>query len=77
MLVLDKNLMEEMGKDIDSFIGKSIDISKSPDLLSSGLDIEYAKSCGVTPRELSIQVAENRIKELSSKANIQVVCFDK
>ena len=74
---LDEKLLEDIGKDASSFVGKIIDISEVSDVFSSSLNIELASSFGVTRKDLSIQVAENRIRELASSANIQVVCFFK
>lgn len=76
-LKLDEKLLEDIGKDISSFVGKIIDISQVSDTFSSHLDIKWASSFGITRKDLSIQVAENRIRQLSSNANIQVVCFFK
>ncbi len=74
---LDEKLLDDIGKDVSSFLGKIIDISEVSDVFSSSLDIEWASSFGVTRKDLSIQVVENRIREISSSANIQVVCFFK
>ena len=77
IIKLDGQLLEDIGTDASSFIGKIIDISEAPESLSSCLNIEWASSFGVTKQDLSTQVAENRIREISSRANIQVVCFFK
>lgn len=77
VIKLDGKLLEAIGKDISSFVGKIIDISEASDVFSSSLDVEWASSFGVTRKDLSVQVAENRIRELSSKANVQVICFFK
>ena len=58
-------------------MGKIIDISQVSDKFSSHLDIAWASSFGITRKDLSIQVAENRIRQLSSGTNIQVFCFFK
>lgn len=74
---LNKELLEEMGREITSFVGKIIDISGAPEALSSHLDVAWASSVGVTQKEMSVQVAEDRIHELAAKANIRVVCLAK
>ena len=56
-------------------MGKIIDISEASDALSSHLDVAFAKSVSVTQNEMSVQVAENRIRELAAKANLEVICL--
>lgn len=72
---LDDKLFLEIEKNISLFVGKMIDISEVSDALSSHLDVEWAKSVGVTQNEMSVQVAENHIRDLAAKANIEVVCL--
>jgi len=74
-LKLDETLLLEIEKDIKSFVGTVIDISTAPEILSSHLDANYASSRGVTSQELSIQVAENRIRKVASRAKVEVICL--
>lgn len=74
---LDEKLLKDIEKDVSLFVDKIIDISGVSDVFSSSLNTELASSFGVTKRDLSIQVVENRIREISSNANIEVVCFFK
>jgi hypothetical protein len=74
---LDKKLMEKMEKDIGSFAGKIVDVSECPDTFSAHFDIDWAASQGVLRHELSVQVVENRIREVASNANLQVFSFVK
>lgn len=72
---LDEKLLEDIEKDIRSYVGKTIDISDAPVELSSHLDVEWASSQGVTQHEMSVQVAEDRIRAQAAKDNVEVVSF--
>ena len=77
VIKLADKLLEAIEEDISPFVGKIIDISEASDVFSSHLDVEWVSFFGLTRKDLSVQVAENRIRELSLRANIQVVCFFK
>lgn len=74
---LDEKLLGELDKDISSFLNRVIDISHTPPTVASHLNIELAGRFGVTQKELVVQLIENHIRELASKANIEVACFVK
>jgi hypothetical protein len=74
---LDEELLGELEKDISIFVNKIIDLSQASLALSSHLNAEIANRFGVTQKELSIQVAEDHIRELALKADIEVICLFK
>lgn len=74
---IDEKLIKEMEKDIIPFVGKVVDISECSDAFSAHLDIDWAVVQGVTRHELSVQVVENRVRELASRADLQVFGFVK
>lgn len=74
---LNGKLLGDIEKDISKILNGVIDISNVPSTIASPLNLELAKRFGVTPKELSIQLIENHIRELALKANIDVVCIVK
>lgn len=74
---LDEKLLGELEKDISSFLDRVIDISNAPPKVASQLNIQLAGLFGVTQKELAVQLIENHIRKLASKANIELACFVK
>lgn len=74
---LNQKLLRELGENIGSFLGRVIDISNASPNIASHLDIQYAFLRGVTQKELAIQLIEEHIRDLASKANIEVICLVK
>ncbi|MBM4301036.1 MAG: hypothetical protein FJ121_05830 [Deltaproteobacteria bacterium] len=74
---LDAKLLGEFEKDASSFLDRVIDISNAPPKVASKLNIQLAGILGVTQKELAVQLIENHIRDLSSEANIEVICLVK